>query len=165
MNQQRLDEIRERANNESIYSPPVTDPAWKVMVSMHEDITVLLEHIKRLQTENAELRARLENAIIIPDIKMRKTLYWIWGDEVMPVTYYGVSHGNTGDNGKFRVFHNMRTKKRREIPYAYRKKPGIYVYEKGDRRIFTTDSIGITVFYTRKEAEAALKARKTEDKV
>jgi hypothetical protein len=44
-----LDEIRARANGEGRYSPPVTDPAWKVLVDMLDDITLLLEEIDRLQ--------------------------------------------------------------------------------------------------------------------
>jgi hypothetical protein len=100
-----------------------------------------------------------ERTVVLPDIKKGKTLYWIWVDEIMPVTYCGVRGGTVTDDGKYHIVCGMKTKKRREIPYIYRRKVGKYVYEIGDKRIFYTDDIGETVFFAREEAEAALKER------
>jgi hypothetical protein len=90
--------------------------------------------------------------VILPDIKKDKILYWVWSDEIMPVTYKGVSHGVVTDDGKFNVICEMRTRKRREFPG----RRGPIVCEIGDKRVFYADDIGKTVFFTRKEADAAL---------
>jgi hypothetical protein len=101
-----------------------------------------------------------ERTVILPDIKKGKTLYWIWADEIMPVTYTGVCYGTVTDDGKFHVTCEMRTKKRHEFPGVRRGKPIVTICDKGDRRIFYADDIGETVFFTREEAEAALRAGK-----
>lgn len=57
----RLDEIRERANSEERYSPPITDPAWKEMVQMQEDILFLIEKVDSLNNfEQSECAKLLE---------------------------------------------------------------------------------------------------------
>ena len=98
-----------------------------------------------------------ERTVILPDIKIGKTLYWIWSGEIMPVTYCGVTHGCVTSDGKFHIMCEMKTKKRREMPYVYKRKPGIYVSEKGDKRCFYPENIGDTIFFTRKEAKNKLK--------
>lgn len=97
-----------------------------------------------------------ERTVILPDIKIGKTLYWIWADEIMPVTYCGVSHGCIDRDGKFHIMCNMKTKKRREIQFTYKRKSGIYISEKGDKRCFYTEHIGEHIFFTRKEAKIKL---------
>lgn len=97
-----------------------------------------------------------ERTVILPDIKIGKTLYWLWGGEIMPVIYCGVTRGCITEDGKFHIMCEMKTKKRREMPYVYRRKNKIYVSEKGDARCFYTDDIGERIFFTRKEAENKL---------
>jgi hypothetical protein len=97
-----------------------------------------------------------ERTVILPDIKKGKTLYWIWGDEVMPVIFWGVCGGYVDDNKKFHIKCEMRTKKRREFPYTSRGKSFTNVYEKGDKRYFSGDNIGKSVFFTAREAKDAL---------
>jgi hypothetical protein len=102
-----------------------------------------------------------ERTVVLPDIKKGKTLYWIWGDEVMPVVYRGVRGGRVTYCGKFHIYCEIRTKKKREFPHTYKGESCIYVAEKGCKREFYVDDIGKTIFFTRKEAETALK--ETED--
>lgn len=98
-------------------------------------------------------RAKEEGRLhIIPDIKLHKTLYWIWGGEIMPVKYSGINGGCIDDKGKFHITCKMRTKKERKFIY---KKKNILV-KKGDARCFYADDIGKDVFLSRKEAEAKL---------
>jgi len=108
--------------------------------------------------ENLSRQAR---TIVLPDIKKGKTLYWIWGDMVMPVLYWGVCYGCVTKDKKFHITCEMRTKKSRDFPFTDRGKPRTHTYEKGNRRIFYADDIGKYVFFTKKEAEDAL-ARKLE---
>lgn len=102
--------------------------------------------------EDAEEQGRL---VILPDIKRNRTLYWIWAGEIMPVTYRGISHGNVRD-GKFYVYCNMKTKKPRTFRGKYGKKIVDTVIPSGNKRVFSHDDIGKTIFLTREEAERAL---------
>ena len=101
-----------------------------------------------------------ERTVILPDIKIGKTLYWLWDNEIMPVTYCGVSHGCVTKDGKFHIVCKMKTKKRREFSIMYRRKTNIYVSEIGDKRLFYTNDIGKNIFFTRREAESALNNKK-----
>jgi hypothetical protein len=89
--------------------------------------------------------------IVLPSINLYKTLYWIWGDEIMPVKYMGLRYGTVA-KGEYHVVCRMITKKDRT--FYHRGK--LFTYKAGDELFFFTDDIGKTVFLTRKEAEKAL---------
>jgi hypothetical protein len=93
----------------------------------------------------------------LPSIKLYKTLYWIWGDEIMPVKYMGIHHGTVDKTGKYHVVCRMHIKKDRTFFHNKRS----FTYEAGDERWFYADDIGKTVFLTREAAEAALKERES----
>lgn len=102
---------------------------------------------------NAERDGR---CVVLPSIPYNKTLYWIWGDEIMPVHYRGIHGGCVTKDGVYHVSCDMVTKKPRSFPYIYRGKAGINTYPAGNERMFYADDIGKTVFLTLPEAEAAL---------
>ena len=97
----------------------------------------------------AEADGRL---VVLLDIPKNKTLYWLWGDEIMPVRYKGIHHGCVEKKGIYHVVCRMATKKPRT--FTYRKKD--FTYPTGDERWFYADDVGKTVFLTRKAAEKAL---------
>jgi len=47
----RIEEIRERSEDLTRYSPPITDPAWKELLQMHQDILYLLSEYDRQGAE------------------------------------------------------------------------------------------------------------------
>ena len=97
-----------------------------------------------------------ERTITLPDIKRGATVYIVRTDEVLPVTYNGVSHGVVDGDGKFHVACEVKTKKRREMSYTYRKVEKTVVFEKGHTFLFYAGNIGKTVFLTRPEAQKAI---------
>ena len=97
----------------------------------------------------AEKEGRL---VVLPEIKINKTLYWIWGNEIMPVLYKGIRGGCIGEDKKYHVSCNMITKKDRT--FVHRGKS--FTYKAGDKRCFYSDDIGKTVFLTREQALKAL---------
>lgn len=98
----------------------------------------------------AERDGRCVVLLVIPQ---NKTLYWIWGNEIMPVLYRGILGGCVDRDKKYHVTHNMATKKDRT--FINGKKP--FTYKAGDKRMFYSEDIGKTVFLTKEEAEKALK--------
>ena len=96
------------------------------------------------------------------DIPLNKTLYWLWGDEIMPVRYKGINGGFVDKNKKFRVTYRMITKKERSFPYTWHRKRGINTIPAGNERLFCEQDIGKIVFWGREAAEAALKHITTE---
>lgn len=113
----------------------------------YEDTGLTSEQI--IEYQRAKEEGRLH---IIPNIKLYKTLYWIWGGEIMPVKYFGINGGCIDGKGKFRITCEMRTKKERT--FIHKKKD--IVIKKGDARYFYADDIEKDVFLSRKEAEAKL---------
>lgn len=99
--------------------------------------------------------------MILPRIPYNKTLYWIWGSEIMPVLYKGIRGGTVTKGGVYHVSCDMTTKKPRQFQHTYRGKPYTNTYPAGDKRMFYADDFGKTVFLTREAAEAALKAGDT----
>ena len=97
--------------------------------------------------------------VVLPNIPHNKTLYWLWGDEIMPVRYKGISGGCIGDDKKYHVTCKMSTKKDREFIHG----KNTYTYKTGDLRRFYFDDFGKTVFLTREAAEQALKERENDD--
>lgn len=115
----------------------------------------------RITRLKAELLDALEHdgrCVILPNIPYNKTLYWLWGDEIMPVRYRGIRGGCIGDDKKYHVTCRMVTTKLRSFPYYFR---GIYrglnQYPAGDERMFYSDDIGKNIFLTRAEADKKLK--------
>lgn len=115
-------------------------------LAAYEDSGLSPEEVQELAKAKEEGRL-----VVLPNIKLYKTLYWIWGDEIMPVKYKGVHHGCI-DEGKYHVVCRMTTKKPRT--FVHRKKE--FTYPAGNERWFYADDIGKTVFLTREEAEKAL---------
>jgi hypothetical protein len=101
-----------------------------------------------------------DRTVILPDIKKGKTLYWLWANKVMPVTFGGVTGGCVTDDGKYHVICEMRTKKETEFYITYRGKSVIQNYAKGNLRYFYADDMQKTIFATRRAARRALKKSK-----
>ncbi len=101
--------------------------------------------------------------LIVPEIPKNKTLYWIWGDEIMPVTYKRITSCVVADDGKPHIMCEMATKKDRTFIQTYRRKPIEHTFKKGDKRYFYADEIGKTVFLTQAEAEHELERIKLNE--
>lgn len=95
--------------------------------------------------------------LIVPQIKKNKTIYWIWGDEIMPVLFKRIISCVVDNNGNPHVMCEMITKKDRTFVHTYRRKPVEYTFKAGDKRYFHSEDIGKTVFLTKEAAEKALK--------
>lgn len=95
--------------------------------------------------------------LIVPQIPKNKTIYWIWGNEIMPAIYKRVTSCVVDDEGKPHIMCEMRTKKDRTFIHTYRRKPVETTFKAGDKRFFYADDIGKTIFMTKEEAAAALK--------
>jgi len=89
------------------------------------------------------------------DIPLNKTLYWLWGNEIMPVRYKGINGGFVGKDKKFHVTYRMATKKERSFPYTWHRKRGINTIPAGNERFFCEGDMGKSIFVARKDAEAA----------
>lgn len=112
-----------------------------------EQIKELIKEYNKYSTLSAHYEQLEEQGLLIklPPIKTGDTLYWIWGDQIMPVKCRGIDRD---------VGYKMTTKEDR----AFNKFDGTpFVYEKGDIRYFYAKDFGKTVFTTQKEAEKALK--------
>lgn len=114
----------------------------------------------------ADLRERLKyyedleeqgKLLIVPQIPKNKTLYWIWGEEIMPVTYKRITSCVVDDCGNPHIMCEMRTKKDRTFIHTYKRKITETAFKAGDKRYFYSEDIGKTIFFTREKAEAALK--------
>lgn len=95
--------------------------------------------------------------LMVPQIKKNKTLYWIWGDEIMPVLFKRITSCVVDDNGKPHVMCEMTTKKDRIFVQTYRRKSVEHTFKAGDKRYFYSEDIGKTVFIEKEDAEKALK--------
>ena len=95
--------------------------------------------------------------LIVPQIKKNKTLYWIWGDEIMPVLFKRITSCVVDNNGNPHVMCEMMTKKDRTFVHTYKRKPIEYTFKAGDKRYFYSEDIGKTIFMTKEAAEKALK--------
>ena len=96
------------------------------------------------------------------DIPLNKTLYWIWGNEIMPVRYKGVNGGFVDKGKKFHVTYRMTTKKERSFLHTWHRKRGIHTIPAGNERFFCEKDVGKTVFLAREAAEKALREAKNE---
>ena len=104
--------------------------------------------------EDLDEKGRL---LIVPKIKKNKTLYWVWGNEIMPVLFKRITSCVVDDKGNPHIMCEMETKKDRTFVSSYKRKPIEYTLKAGDKRYFYSGDIGKTVFLTREDAEAALK--------
>ena len=109
---------------------------------------------KLAEYEDLEEQGKL---LIVPKIKKNKTLYWVWGNEIMPVLFKRITSCVVDDKGNPHIMCEMETKKDRTFVRSYKRKPIEYTFKAGDKRYFYSEDIGKTVFLTREEAEAALK--------
>lgn len=123
-----------------------------------KDAYITGQYAEIIKTLLPELFQMYDDGLIqvLPCIKLYKTLYWIWGNEIMPVKYMGVHHGTVDKDGKYHIVCRMHTKKDRT--FFHNKKS--FTCEAGNERWFYQDNIGKTVFLTHEAAEAALKERK-----
>jgi hypothetical protein len=124
-----------------------------IKIKTKEAIEALINGIPLDRLEAICQAEREGRIVILPHIKLYKTLYWIWGDEIMPVKYMGIHHGVVDKNKIYHVVCRMHTKNDRT--FYHRGKP--FTYKAGDERWFYADDIGKTVFLTRKAAKQALK--------
>ncbi len=106
--------------------------------------------------EDLEEQGRM---LIVPDIPKNKTLYWIWENEIIPVTYKRITSCVVADDGRPHIMCEMVTKKDRTYVQTYRRKLVEHTFKKGDKVYFYADNLGKTVFLTRAEAEEALKRK------
>ena len=120
---------------------------------------ILKMYRKLAEYEDLEEKGRL---LIVPKIKKNKTLYWVWGNEIMPVLFKRITDWAVDDKGKPHIMCEMETKKDRTFVSSYKRKPVEYAFKAGDKRYFYSEDIGKTVFLTREEAEAALKGLEEE---
>lgn len=110
------------------------------------------------------LQAHDEGKIVeLLDIPMNKTLYWIWGNEIMPIRYKGINGGFVDKNKKFHITYRMTTKKERKFPYTWHRKPGVNTIPAGNERFFCEGDICKSIFLTRSAAEKALKEREKKN--
>jgi len=100
--------------------------------------------------------------LIVPQIKRNKTLYLIWGEEIMPVFFKRITSCVVDNNGNTHVMCKMITKKDRTFVHTNRRKPVEYTFKAGDKRYFYSEDIGKTIFPTKEAAKKALK--KMEDR-
>lgn len=101
--------------------------------------------------------------LIVPKIKKNKTIYWIWGNEIMPVLFKRITSCVVDSNGNPHIMCEMKIKKDRTFTYTYNRKPIEFTFKAGDKRYFYSEDIGKSVFYTKEEAEAALKELESEE--
>lgn len=120
----------------------------KSNVTIKEIIDKLAEY------ESLEEQGRM---LIVPQIPRNKTLYWIWGDEIMPIIYKRIRGCMVDNDGKPHIACEMVTKRDRTFVEAYRKKTVEHTFKKGEKRYFYADNIGKTIFFTQKEAKEALR--------
>lgn len=141
----KMSEIQDVLDRLAAYEDTGLEPEEIDSVFINE---VLEENRKYHQ---AEAEGRL---VVLPNIKKYKTLYWLWGDMIMPVRYWGIIGGTTrARDGKFHVTCEMRTKKSRDF---HKERRETHTVPAGKSRYFYADDIGKTVFLTRNEAEASL---------
>ncbi len=95
--------------------------------------------------------------LIVPKIKKNKTLYWVWGNEIMPVLFKRITSCVVDDKGNPHIMCEMETKKDRTFVSSYKRNPVEYAFKAGDKRYFYSEDIGKTVFLTGEEAEVTLK--------
>jgi len=105
----------------------------------------------------------IENrSAIFPEFKKGKTMYWIWGDKIMPVYYLGVQGVYIDPKTRqIDVVCQKKTKQDISFFYTYRGKKMETVVKKGEIRYFYVSCLGETMFLTRKEAEEKLNKTKT----
>ena len=95
--------------------------------------------------------------LIVPKIKKNKTLYWIWGNEIMPVLFKRITGCAVDNKGNPHILCEMEIKKDRTFVHTYKRKPVKNTFKAGDKRYFYPEDIGKSIFYTKEEAETALK--------
>ena len=127
-----------------------------------DEMYKIMRHLAEKLSEYEDLEEQ-GNLLIVPDIPRNKTLYWIWGNEIMPVTYKRIVRCKVCDDRKFHIVCEIITKKDRTFTYTYRRKPVETTIPAGSSRYIYADEIGKTVFLTRKEAKIALENIKERD--
>lgn len=118
-------------------------------LSAYEDSGLSPEQVQEFA--KAKVEGRL---VALPNIPKNKTLYWLWGSEIMPVRYRGINGGCVDKSGAYHVTCNMITKKPRTFKHGKRD----FTYPAGDKRMFYMEHIGKSVFFDRKAAVEAIKS-------
>ncbi len=121
-----------------------------------DEMYKIMRHLAEKLAEYEDLEEQ-GSILIVPKISKNKTLYWIWGDEIMPVTYKRITSCVVADDGKPHIMCEMVTKKDRTFVKTYKGKLVEHTFKKGDKRYFYADDIGKTIFLMKSEAEEALK--------
>lgn len=83
--------------------------------------------------------------LVIPEIKKGKTIYWIWGDVIMPCKFIRPFVFNGG--GKIETTLEVKTKK----DWSGGTKLHPHIYKAGDTRYLKVSEIGKTVFLNRED--------------
>ena len=96
----------------------------------------------------------------VPQIPKGKTIYWIWGDEIMPCIFKRITSCIVDYSGKVHIMCEMRTKKDRTFAHTYRRRKTEVLIKAGDTRYFYGDEIGKIVFLSRSEAKLKLREKK-----
>lgn len=160
-----LEETQRYREFETIFKSQLSDVAIDLL-SDEDEFGKWLERIKWTTRKCDELMSKLmhyENLeqqgrmLIVPEIPKNKTLYWIWGNEIMPVTYKRITSCTVADDGKPYIMCEMITKKDRTFIHRYRRKSVEDTIKAGEKRYFYADDIGKTIFFTRSEAKEVLK--------
>jgi hypothetical protein len=117
------------------------------IAAAREALPALLDDADRMEEELAQ-------SAKMPEIDHGDTVYWIWGNILMPCIYLRlqISRGNDPD---FQAELVVATKKKRVVPVGWETR----IIKAGDIRYLPISWIGKTVFLTRAEAEAAMRKR------
>ncbi len=138
-----------------------TDKMLGLIALFYRNLWAMADLRERLKEyEDLEEQGRM---LIVPDIPKNKTLYWIWENEIIPVTYKRITSCVVADDGRPHIMCEMVTKKDRTYVQTYRRKLVEHTFKKGDKVYFYADNLGKTVFLTRAEATEALKGMKREE--
>ncbi len=152
---ERLTSCRNDCKREMICRYEDCDTCEEYCPHLNEDNCSCLQEVLEKLAEYEDLyeQGRL---LIVPKIKRNKTLYWIWGNEIMPVLFKRITSCVVDGDGNPHVKCEVALKKDRTFVYTYRRKPVEHIFKAGEKRYFYSEHIGQTVFLTREKAKAAL---------
>ena len=145
---ENMERLTYKTNGKYLNTTSEQAPPYAIDCDVDMAITKLAEY------EDLEEQGKL---LIVPKIKKNKTLYWVWGNEIMPVLFKRITSCVVDDKGNPHIMCEMETKKDRTFVSSYKRKPIEYTLKAGDKRYFYSGDIGKAVFLTREDAEAALK--------
>lgn len=95
---------------------------------------ILKMYRKLAEYEDLEEKGRL---LIVPKIKKNKTLYWVWGNEIMPALFKRITGCAVDDKGNPNIMCEMETKKDRTFVRSCKKSLLNMLLKLGIKDIFT----------------------------